>query len=71
MNDGPSLPASISVEEIDIFLDRVAEEIVANQNGDCLLPMYQWLERQRAARLERSEVMRSVMARVDKRKQAA
>lgn len=70
MKGEPTLPADVTTEEIETFLDRVAEEIVANQNGEALLPMYQWLERQRDAREERSATMRSVVDRV-KRKQAA
>lgn len=70
MKGEPTLPADITAEEIETFLDRVAEEIVANQNGEALLPMYQWLERQRDARMERTATMRAVMDRVNRKKAA-
>lgn len=64
----PTLPHTVTVAEVEGFLDRVAEEIVANQNGEALLPMFQWLETQLELKKQRQATMDAVLARVAKRR---
>lgn len=44
---GPDLPADITLEEMEIWLDRIALEIVAlKDEGYKLVPWFEWLEGQ-------------------------
>ncbi|MCL6708620.1 hypothetical protein M8R20_16625 [Pseudomonas sp. R2.Fl] len=52
-----------SLDDINAALDRVAEEIEANPNGQSLIPIFQWLEDQ----LEARKLLDSTMERVRKR----
>lgn len=43
---GPNLPTGVSVEEIEMHLDRVALAITESPYGQEYLPLYAWLENQ-------------------------
>ncbi len=64
----PTLLHSVTVDEVETFLDRVAEEIVVNRNGEALLPMFQWLQKQLELKKQRQATMEAVLARVARRK---
>lgn len=65
------IPDKYSIEDIERALDRVAEEIAVHEDGKFLLPIYLRLEEQLELRRRRQSTMDSVMARLQKKKNAA
>ena len=64
------IPDKYTIEDIESAMDRVAEEIEANPDGEKYLPLYEWFEEQLEARKRRQSTMDSVMARLAKRRAA-
>ena len=56
-----------TIDDIDQALDRVAEEIEANPDGQCLIPLFQWLEEQLEMRQRRRSTMDAVRTRLAKK----
>lgn len=56
-----------SIDDIERFLDRVAEEIAVSDSAPGLLLIYEWLEAQLEARRRRQNTMDSVAARLAQR----
>lgn len=59
-----------SINDIERAMDRVAEAIDANPNGQSLIPLYEWFEEQLEARRRRQTTMDSVRERLAKRRAA-
>ncbi len=62
-DQGPNLPAGVTIEEIEIHLDRIALEIADSPYGQVYLPLYAWLENQ----LERKRHHLMTMAAISER----
>lgn len=63
MNE-PNLPAHVSIERVEQYLDRVAIAIHHSTNKSAILPIYEWLERQLEAKRRERKSLDSAMARV-------
>lgn len=62
--DGPTLPAHVTVDEIEAHLDRVALAITASPYGQEYLLLYNWLEIQLRTRQRHLATMSAIVDRV-------
>jgi hypothetical protein len=58
------ISSKYTTDDIETALDRVALEIAENDQAECLIPLYEWLEAQLEARRGRDDTMARVRARL-------
>lgn len=58
MSDGPHLPAHVTAERIEQYLDRIVLEVAHSKNPEEILPWYQFLEKELALRRMRDTTIK-------------